>query len=262
MVWSAKHWGQLGNSFPKQSDCRSQSLECHYLSIRAAQSPAYSSGPSSIFNISFPFFFFFNVLVFGHAPCRILVTWPRIEPVSMPPALGMQSLNHWTTIWSHPWSPWWSSSFKFLEHILTLTFMLITHCLEIDLLGACIVSLLLGCLHRQKDNVIHFCSLTPLRVGTGGQLIFVKQLSTPGYHWHLKKYSQPKSWVHACSEPPEKPLKTELCFNPWEFLQLQALKTASQVTLRELLWGGKGRSQVIQKFSCKGQVVWTSKDYC
>ena len=216
------------------------------------------------FNIQYflSFFFFFNVLVFGHAPCRILVTWPRIEPVSMPPALGMQSLNHWTTIWSHPWSPWWSSSFKFLEHILTLTFMLITHCLEIDLLGACIVSLLLGCLHRQKDNVIHFCSLTPLRVGTGGQLIFVKQLSTPGYHWHLKKYSQPKSWVQACSEPPEKPLKTELCFNPWEFLQLQALKTASQVTLRELLWGGKGRSQVIQKFSCKGQVVWTSKDYC
>ena len=104
------------------------------------------------------------------------------------------------------------------------------------MLGAYIVSLLLGCLHRQKENVIHFCSLTPLRVGTGGQLLFVKQLYTPGYHRPLKNIHNLKvEGMHACSEPPEKPLKVELCFNLWEFLGRQALKTASQVTLRELL---------------------------
>ena len=32
--------------------------------------------------------------------------------------------------------------------------------------------------------------------------------------------------------------------------------------LRELLWGGEGRSQVIQKFFNKGQVVWMSKIDC
>ena len=46
--------------------------------------------------------------------------------------------------------------------------------------------------------------------------------------WPLstKKYPQPKSW--------------ELCFIPWEFLGLQAQEAASQVTLRELLWGSNG----------------------
>ena len=44
-----------------------------------------------------------------------------------------------------------------------------------------------------------------------------------------KEKSQPKSW--------------ELCFIWWEFLGLQALETVSQVTLRELLLGGKGRNQ-------------------
>ena len=48
----------------------------------------------------------------------------------------------------------------------------------------------------------------------------------------LKKYSQPKGW--------------ELCFIQWEFLGLQAQETKSQVTLRELLQGGK--------FCNKGQV--------
>ena len=42
----------------------------------------------------------------------------------------------------------------------------------------------------------------------------------------LKKYSYPKSW--------------ELCFIWWEFLQYQAQEAVSQVTLRELLWGGRG----------------------
>ena len=64
----------------------------------------------------------------------------------------------------------------------------------------------------------------------------------------LKKYSQPKSW--------------ELCFIWWKCLGLQAWETATQVTLRELLRVDEGRSQVIQKFCNKGQVVWTSKDYC
>ena len=48
----------------------------------------------------------------------------------------------------------------------------------------------------------------------------------------------------------------------WEFLELQAQETASQVTLRELLQRGEGRSQVIQKFFDKGQVGLTSKDSC
>ena len=53
-----------------------------------------------------------------------------------------------------------------------------------------------------------------------------------GYECYpLKKYSQPKSW--------------ELCFIQWEFLGLQARKGASQVTLKELLWGGDGGSQVM-----------------
>ena len=64
----------------------------------------------------------------------------------------------------------------------------------------------------------------------------------------LKKYSQPKSW--------------EWYFIHWEFWGLQAGQAASQVTLRELLQGREGRNQVIQKFCNKGQVIWTSKDYC
>ena len=47
---------------------------------------------------------------------------------------------------------------------------------------------------------------------------------------HLKNYSQPESW--------------ELHFSWQEFLELQAQKAAFQVTLRELLWRGEGRSQV------------------
>ena len=45
----------------------------------------------------------------------------------------------------------------------------------------------------------------------------------------LKKYSQPKSW--------------ELCVTEWEFLGLQGWEAVSQATLRELLWGSKGKSQ-------------------
>ena len=41
----------------------------------------------------------------------------------------------------------------------------------------------------------------------------------------------------------------------WKFLGLPARETASQVTLRELLRGGKGRSQVIQKVYNKQLVV-------
>ena len=40
-------------------------------------------------------------------------------------------------------------------------------------------------------------------------------------------------------------LKVELCFICWELLGLQTSKTVSQVTLRELLQGGEGRSQVL-----------------
>ena len=64
----------------------------------------------------------------------------------------------------------------------------------------------------------------------------------------LQHRSQPESW--------------ELRFIWWECVGLQARETASQVTLRKLLPGGKGRSQVTYKFCNKGQVVWTSKDYC
>jgi len=63
----------------------------------------------------------------------------------------------------------------------------------------------------------------------------------------VTKYSQPKSW--------------ELSFIQQKYLGLQAQERVSQVTLRELLWGGEGRNQVVQ-FCSKGQVVWTWKDYC
>ena len=46
----------------------------------------------------------------------------------------------------------------------------------------------------------------------------------------LEKYSQPKF---------------ELCFIWREFLGFQARETASQVSLREVLRGGEGKSQVI-----------------
>ena len=41
-------------------------------------------------------------------------------------------------------------------------------------------------------------------------------------------------------------------------LGFHAWEPTSQVTLRELLQGGRGRSQVKEKFYPKGQVVWTS----
>ena len=43
-----------------------------------------------------------------------------------------------------------------------------------------------------------------------------------------------------------------------EFLGLQAWEAVSPITLREFLWGNK----IISKFCNKGQVGWTSKDYC
>ena len=39
----------------------------------------------------------------------------------------------------------------------------------------------------------------------------------------------------------------------WESLGLQAQETASQVTLGELLRGGEGRSQAVEKFVTKGK---------
>ena len=54
-------------------------------------------------------------------------------------------------------------------------------------------------------------------------------------------------------------LKIELYFVRKKFLGLQALDTASQVTLKELLQGGGGRSQVIQKFYNKGQIALNIK---
>ena len=54
-------------------------------------------------------------------------------------------------------------------------------------------------------------------------------------------------------------LKVELYFVQQKFLGLQALETASQVTLKELLQGGGGRSQVIQKFYNKGQIALNIK---
>ena len=65
-----------------------------------------------------------------------------------------------------------------------------------------------------------------------------------GICW-LKKYSEPKSWG--------------LYFIQQEFLGLQASDTPSQVTLREILWGGEVGSQIIYKFCNKGPVVWMSK---
>ena len=43
-------------------------------------------------------------------------------------------------------------------------------------------------------------------------------------------------------------LKVELCFIRWELTGLQAQETPSQVTLRDLLPGGEGRSQVTRNF--------------
>ena len=54
----------------------------------------------------------------------------------------------------------------------------------------------------------------------------------------LKK-SQPKIW--------------ELCFIQWDFVGHLAWETVSQETLRSLLWGGRGRSQVIKKFATEGR---------
>ena len=45
------------------------------------------------------------------------------------------------------------------------------------------------------------------------------------------------------------------CFIQREFLGLQAREAASQVTLREVLQGSEGGSQVIQKFCNKAQVA-------
>ena len=71
--------------------------------------------------------------------------------------------------------------------------------------------------------------------------------STPHLWCGLKKYSQAKSW--------------ELCFIQWEFLGLKA-GGSIPANPRERLWGGEGRRQITWKFCDKGQVVWTSKDYC
>ena len=70
----------------------------------------------------------------------------------------------------------------------------------------------------------------------------------PHIHCRLKKYSHN--------------LKVESCFIWWECLGLQAQRTASQVTLKELFRGGRGRSQVIQKFAIKGAGSLNIKDYC
>ena len=51
-----------------------------------------------------------------------------------------------------------------------------------------------------------------------------------------KNYSQPKS--------------SELCFIWWEYLGLQALMAASQVTLRELL---RGAARLYRSFATKGK---------
>ena len=54
-------------------------------------------------------------------------------------------------------------------------------------------------------------------------------------------------------------LKIESCLIQWEISGLRAQETASQVTLRELRWGGNpGYKEVWDK----GLVIWTSKDYC
>ena len=48
--------------------------------------------------ILFIYLFFkqkFLFYLFGRAACGILVPWPGIEPT--PPAVEVQSLNHWTT---------------------------------------------------------------------------------------------------------------------------------------------------------------------
>ena len=66
-----------------------------------------------------------------------------------------------------------------------------------------------------------------------------------------KRKSQPKS--------------KKLCFIWWEFLGLQTQRTASQVTMRELLQGGKGGLgyiRFLQKKKKKGKQSEISKDYC
>ena len=54
-------------------------------------------------------------------------------------------------------------------------------------------------------------------------------------------------------------LKVELYFVWQKFLGLHALETASQVTLKELLQGGVGRSHIIQKFYNTGQIALNIK---
>ena len=60
------------------------------------------------------------------------------------------------------------------------------------------------------------------------------------------KTPQPKNWeLCLCWLKKYPQLKADSYYVWWEFFGLQARETASQVTLRELLWGGKRRSQVI-----------------
>ena len=68
----------------------------------------------------------------------------------------------------------------------------------------------------------------PWLLGQWVQGTQVSRFVARGY-W-LEKQLQPKSW--------------ELCFIQWEFWGLQVKETASQVNLRELLWGGERSSQI------------------
>ena len=103
---------------------------------------------------------------------------------------------------------------------------------------------------------IHFCVQLRKQIWpicSGGKYV-IGQSSSYGHHQFQFQFVNLKN-IHN--------LKVDsYVFFQWEFLDLWAWETASQVTLRELCWGGKGRSQVIYKFCNKGQVVWTSNDYC
>ena len=75
-----------------------------YLLEHTSQSISEGSGQKEVLREQNSFFFFPQCFCPHSATCRILIPWPGIKPMS--PALGVQSLNHWS-----PREVWAQSAF-------------------------------------------------------------------------------------------------------------------------------------------------------